>query len=81
MSCTYNKSCRENIWKPEVTCEVHYFSSEDIKYCLTNVKLEMIGDSRMRQQYYALISLLNDNKTLYEPKGQESAFYGNYHNS
>ncbi|XP_076005973.1 N-acetylneuraminate (7)9-O-acetyltransferase [Genypterus blacodes] len=48
----------ENVWQP-YGCMMHKYKSDEAKTCLAEKRVTFIGDSRIRQLFYAFIKIIN----------------------
>ena len=68
-SCYSDQWCRENAWDYQVNCDVVHFDRNKFKTCAESANIHLSGDSRIRQSYYVLQAILNnDNNTVFDPK-------------
>ncbi|CAH2282842.1 CAS1 domain-containing 1 isoform X1 [Pelobates cultripes] len=50
----------ENVWQP-YSCMMHKYKTSEAKQCLANQQITFMGDSRIRDLYYAFVKILNPN--------------------
>nr|DBA25249.1 TPA: hypothetical protein GDO54_012802 [Pyxicephalus adspersus] len=48
----------ENVWQP-YSCMMHKYKSSESKSCLANQHVAFVGDSRIRQLFYAFVKILD----------------------
>ncbi|KAG8535375.1 hypothetical protein GDO81_028701, partial [Engystomops pustulosus] len=48
----------ENVWQP-YSCMMHKYKSSEAGTCLRDQHLTFVGDSRIRQLFYAFLKILN----------------------
>ncbi|KAG7270028.1 hypothetical protein CRUP_008624 [Coryphaenoides rupestris] len=48
----------ENVWQP-YGCMMHKYKSTDSKSCLTDKRVAFLGDSRIRQLFYAFVRIID----------------------
>jgi len=72
-NCYGNKNCRENAWNYNSgDCEVVHFDRQKFKECLNEANFFFTSDSRIRQQYYTLKSIIeNGDGYVEDPKNRD----------
>ncbi|XP_053570035.1 N-acetylneuraminate 9-O-acetyltransferase [Bombina bombina] len=50
----------EDVWQP-FSCMMHKYKTSEAKSCLADHRVTFVGDSRIRQLFYAFVKILNPN--------------------
>ncbi|XP_075067894.1 N-acetylneuraminate (7)9-O-acetyltransferase [Mixophyes fleayi] len=50
----------QNVWQP-YSCMMHKYKSSEARSCLKNQRVTFVGDSRIRQLFYAFVKILQPN--------------------
>ena len=74
--CSKNVTCREQAWVPN-GCTWHVYHRNDSAECLKNHRIHVIGDSRSRHTFRAMVNRLDDQLFLQDDVSHEtlSKFY------
>ncbi|KAM4028982.1 N-acetylneuraminate (7)9-O-acetyltransferase isoform 1-T1 [Anomaloglossus baeobatrachus] len=69
----------ENVWQP-YTCMMHKYKSSDATSCLRNQRVTFVGDSRIRQLFFAFVKILNPHVKEQGIKHENIPFEDDDHN-
>ncbi|XP_073438160.1 N-acetylneuraminate (7)9-O-acetyltransferase [Dendrobates tinctorius] len=69
----------ENVWQP-YTCMMHKYKPSDAKSCLRNQRVTFVGDSRIRQLFFAFVKILNPHVKEQGNKHENIPFEDHDHN-